>query len=235
MNSGTWVRRGAALALVVAVGGGGFAFAQGAASPSAATAAGPGYYGPGMMYRYHQGAMGPGAMYGYGQRAGGYGMGPGMMGGYGTGPGCMGGYGMGPGMMYGYGMGPGMLGAWGMGSGLTGGYGGLGGMHGFLGGWAGHALGLSSAQRDKIDAIRMHTFKAAWPLMGELLEQRFEFARLSAAAAPDQAAIDKAYDRIGALGKQLLDLRLQARKDLLDVLTAAQRKQLEALHRGYWY
>lgn len=242
MDTGTWMRRGAALVLAAGLAGGGSALAQGMAGPPAATKAGPAGYGPGMMVRAHQGPYGPGmsSRYGGGHGPGAWGMAPSYMG-WGMGPGMMNGcggyarYGMGPRMMSGYGMGPGMMGAWGMGPEMMPGHGGFAGMHGFLGGWGGHALGLSAEQEQKIADIHERTFKAAWPLMGQLREHYFDFARLSAAAEPDRVAIDKAYEQISALKQKLLDLRLQARKDVYEVLTPAQRKQLAALHRGYWY
>lgn len=205
MNIGAkvWLRRGATLALLGAVAGGAaFAAAQGSSSPPAATASGPQYYGGAYGGMMGARGMGPGMMYSYG------GMGPWMMGTYGMGRGMMGGYGMGPGMMYGYGgMGPGM-------------------MYGYGGYW-GHGLRLSSQQRDKIAAMWNDMMKQAWPIMGQLREQYFDFARLNASMNPDRTAIDKVYLQIADLQRKLLDLRLQARQQMLGVLTAAQRKQLE--------
>lgn len=165
--------------------------------------------------------------------AGNDGMGPGMMSGYRMGPGMMDGYGMGSGMNGDCGMGPGMMGGNGMGHGMMGGFGMSRGMMGGYGGFA--ALGLNSEQRDKIAGIRNDSINKAWPLMGQLRNQYFEFARLMSAENPDRTAINRAYARISDLHKQLLDLRLTARQEMMKVLTADQRKQLmQGVNRGGW-
>lgn len=203
-----WVRRATAVALAGALAAGTAALAQSTA-PASTTQAGP-QYGPGAMYRYHRGMTGPygkrgvspgayGCAYGYGH---GRGMTPGMGGGYGMGFGPMAGYGPGLGMMGG-GMGPGLM------------Y-----------GYAAHALGLTADQRDKLAGIWNDSMKKAWPVMGSLREQNFQLSRLLRAESPDRAAVNKVYGRITDLRKQLLDLRLQARQDMMGVLTAEQRKEL---------
>ena len=177
--------------------------------------------------------MGPGMMSGYGMGPGmmsSYGMGPGMMSGYGMGPGMMGTCGMGAGMMSGYGMGHGMTGRYGMGHGMMSGFGMGYGMMGRYGG--AYALGLTSEQRDNIAVIRNDSINKAWPIMGQLRSQYFEFARLMNVENPDRAAINKTYARISDLQKQLLDMRLTARQQMMKVLTADQRKLLmQGVHR----
>lgn len=184
--------------------------------------------GPGMMYgaaaatqgtpntacpRYY--GMGRGMMGGYDR----YGMGRGMMGGYG-------GYGMGRGMMGGYG-------GYGMGSGMMGGYGHFGMGRGMMGGYGAYALGLSAEQRSKIAGIWNGSINKAWPIMGQLREQYFQFARLMNVENPDRVAVNKAYARISDLRKQLLDIRLDARQQMMGVLTADQRKELQQGYNRY--
>ena len=173
-------------------------------------------YGPGMMWRYQ---TPPG-----GNANGGYAYGPGMMrgygGGYGYGPGMMQGYGGGPGMMWGQGWGgygPGMMAGWGA-------YG-PGAMQGY-GGWRAAPLQLTDQQRQRLDAIHAKAAKALWPLLGQMQEQRFALARLLAGDNPDKKAVDDAYNKLSQTGRQLLDLRLETRRDAWSVLTAAQIKQL---------
>lgn len=212
-----WARRVTAIALAGVLAGGTTALAQSAA-PTAATKAGP-PYGAGAIYRYHRAMSGayrkrgvdPGAYgcaydYGHGHR-----MARGMGGGYGMGSGPVAGYGSGFGMMGGRGMDPGLM------------Y-----------GYAAHALDLNADQRDKLARIWNDSMKKAWPVMGSLREQNFQLSRLLNAETPDQTVVNKVYGRITELRKQLLDLRLQARQDMMGALTAEQRKELrERLYKRW--
>jgi len=162
--------------------------------------------GPGMMYNNSASTQtAPGGQY--------YGMGAGMMGNSSMGSGMMGNCGMGPGMMGGYGMSCGIMGGYGMGRHMMGGYGAF-------------VRGLNAEQRNKIAGIRNEAMNKAWPIMGQLRNQYFQFAQLMKAENPDRAAINKVYARISDLQKQLLDLRLATRQQMMKVLTADQRKEL---------
>lgn len=212
-----WARRVSAIALAGVLAVGTTALAQSAA-PASSTQAGP-PYGPGAMYYYHHGMKAP-----YGKRGvgpGAYGCGYGYGHGRSMGSGMGGGYGMGFGPMVGYGSGLGMMGGRGMGPGLMYGY-------------AAHALGLTADQRDKLARIWNDSMKKAWPVMGGLREQNFQLSRLLRAETPDRAAVNKIYGRITDLGKQLLDLRLQARQEMMGVLTAEQRKELRERFYQRW-
>ena len=99
--------------------------------------------------------------------------------------------------------------------------------HGMMGGYGAYALGLSADQRGKIAGIWNSSTTKAWPIMGQLREQYFHFTRLMAETNPDRAAVNKIYARISELQRQLLDLRLDARQQMMEVLTPEQRKQLE--------
>ncbi len=167
--------------------------------------------GPGMMGGYGQGMMygtAPAPQTGSSANAGYYRMGPGMMGGYGR-------YGMGPGMMMGgyggYGMGPGMM------------Y-----------GYGAYGLGLTTQQHGKIAGIWNESINKAWPIMGQLREQYFQFMQLMREETPDRTAINKIYARISDLRKQLLDVRLDARQQMMGILTADQRKKLEQRFYHRW-
>jgi len=208
MNTKKWIVGTAALTLAAAIAGGVPALAQNSA-PAAGTAYGPGMMrgsGPGMMSsRYgHPGAKGYHRWGGDSTGCGGYGMG----------------YGMGPGMMGGYGMGARMGGGYGIGYGM---------MHGY----GAHALGLSADQREKIADIHNDAMKKAWPVMGQLREAHFQLARVMRSEKPDRAAVDKAYERVSKLQRQLLDMRLMTHQQVLGVLTDQQRKQLRE-HRYPW-
>lgn len=179
-------------------------------------------YGPGYGSGMGPGMMGPG--YGYGH---GYGMGPGMMGGYyGMGPGMMGpgygmGHGMGPGMMGGYyGMGPGMMGN---------GYG--YGMHpGTMGTEPLEMLNLTDAQRSKIAQIRDNVRKKNWPLMGQMMDEQSQLQQLYATETPDPKKVGEAYSKLSELRRQMIENSVEARNQMLAVLTPEQRKELDQ----YW-
>lgn len=198
------------------------------AQPPAATPGNQYGYGPGMMGAY--GGMGPGMM-GYGGGYGpGMGYGRGMMG-YGPG----GGYGgMGPGMMGGYGgMGPGMMGGYGgMGPGMMG-YGGYGPGMGFGGGYGAVDLNLSDAQREKMDSIAKKLWDEQEKTAIKLHDQMFALDRLYGADNPDTKAIEKQYDAVSALRKQMFEQRLRAWKEWRAVLTPDQQKKLDSRH-GWW-
>ncbi len=211
MNTGTWLRGAAILALAAAFGGGTSALAQ-SGTPASGTS-GPAAYGPGMMRGYgpgmrgrHNGGCpglqdayrgGRGGMYGYwmGRHGMGYGMGPVMMGGYGMG--------MGPGMMGGRGMGYMML------------Y-----------GPEARALGLSSEQRGKIAGIWDGAMQKAWPIMGQLREANFKFARLMHSPSPNPGDVRKVHELISSLQLKLIEIRLEARGQMMKGLTPAQMKTL---------
>ena len=183
------------------------------AQPPTGPGAGQYGYGPGMMQGY--GGMGPGMMRGYGG-------GPGMMGGYGMGPGRMGGYGgMGPGMMGygGHGYGPGMGFGGGYGPGARGGYGAL-------------DLGLTDAQRQKMEAISGKLWDEQEKTAIKLHDRMVELNRLYNAKDPDTKAIEKRYDDISSLRKEMFEQRLRAWKEWRAVLTDEQRKKIES-RRGW--
>jgi Spy/CpxP family protein refolding chaperone len=203
---------------------------------------GPGYgMGPGMMGDGgdHHGMMGGrgGDGPGYGP---GYGMGPGMMGGYGhgygpgygMGPGTMmgrGGYGMGPGMMAGCGMGmmgPGMMGGHGMGMMVPGMMGnGMGRMNAI---WS---LDLTDEQASRIDKIHDELHRQHRGLMPQLWEAQDRLRDLYMADNRDPAAVGKAYAQVSDLQRQMLEGQVQAEKQMEDVLTKAQREQLQRQYR----
>ena len=115
---------------------------------------------------------------------------------------------------------------------MMGGYGGYGMGPGMMGGYGAYALGLDADQRGKIAGIWNSTTNKAWPILGQLREQYFRFSQLMAETSPDKATVNKVYARIGELQRQLLDQRLDARKQMLEVLTPDQRKKLE---QGFYH
>ena len=136
------------------------------------------------------------------------GNGPGMMGGYGYGPGTMGG----PGMMGGYG--PGMMGGYGRGGGLA-------------------ALDLSSEQRDKIASIQEENRKASWNTMGQMRAEQFKLRQMYNAEKIDSNAVIEQQKKVDDLRRQLLKSRLDARNQIVAILTPEQRKHLR--QSGPWW
>ena len=172
-------------------------------------------YGPGMMDGYG---------YGPGMR-GGYGYGPGMRGGYGYGPRMMRGYG--PGMMGGYGYGPGMMGGYGYGPGMMGGYG-PGMMWGYGYGPGGLAsLGLSAEQQHKIDQMYEEHFQKQQKLRAQLYDDAIKIREEMSRDNPNTKALGKTYDRIAQVRKEMFLNRVEMAKQLNNVLTEKQRKELQ--------
>lgn len=148
-----------------------------------------------------------------------YGMGSGMMGGYGagygTGPGLMGGYGPG------YGMGPGMMGGYGRGYGMP------------PGGWNAYGgIDLSADQRAKIAKIEQDVRTKHWALMGKMTDARYKVQELYDADKLDAAAIDQQYKTIDAVRRQMIDLSIEARNQINNILSKDQREKLRDSSRG---
>lgn len=147
----------------------------------------------------------------------GWGMGPGMMGGpgYGMGPGMMGGgpgYGTGHGMMGG--MGPG----WGMGPGMMGpGYG--------AGPWGLAGLDLTDDQQKAINKIMDDHRKRQYELFGKLSDQQARLRDQYQREKWDADAINKIYDQIADVRRQMIRSRVEMRNQIFERLTPEQRKQ----------
>ena len=166
-------------------------------------------YGAGMMGYGH----GPGMM-GYGYESGmmGYGYGSGMMG-YGYGSGMMG-NGPGPGMGYGYG--PNMMGD-GYGAGMGYGY------HAGPGRYLQRDLGLTDAQRKKLDAIHDDIAQAQWDLAGKMRAEMRTMRTLMQAEPRDRPAIEASFKRMSDLRQQRFSMMLAAHDRVDAVLTPEQR------------
>lgn len=147
---------------------------------------------------------GPG--YGWGMMGGGYGPGPGMMGG-GYGPGYH------RGMMWGdgYGRGP-----WGG----RGGYG-----PGMMEPW--WALDLTDKQRAAIDKIMEERYKNHWPLMNRMFEAQRKLDELYNADKWDSKAIDKAYDELFKVQREVAEEHVRIHNNIMEQLTPEQREQLK--------
>jgi Spy/CpxP family protein refolding chaperone len=118
----------------------------------------------------------------------------------------MGGYGYGPGMRGGYGRGPG-------------------------GGLAG--LDLSSEQRDKIAAIQEENRQKNWNAMGQLRSEQFKLGQMYNAEKIDSAAVSEQQKKVDELRRQMLKSRLDARNQVMAILTPEQRKHLRQF--GPWW
>lgn len=144
--------------------------------------------------------------YGWGMMGGGYyGMGPGMMGqGYGPGHGMMwgDGYGRGPYGGRGYGYGPGMMEPW----------------------WS---LDLTDKQRAAIDKIMEERHKSHWPLMSRMFEAQGKLDALYNAEKWDSKAIDKAYDELFKIQRELTEEHVKIHNSIMEQLTPEQREQLK--------
>ena len=163
-------------------------------------------------------AQGPG--YWQGQAGGpgyGPGMGPGMMGGYGGGPGYgpqgfRPGHGMGPGMMHGHGAGT-MRGRWER---------------------MAHALGLSEDQRAKVGQIMEDTRRKNWNVLGQIQSERFKLREMVRGDRVDPNAAVEQKRKLDDLKRQVMRSRLEARNQVLALLTPEQREKARAFGPPRW-
>lgn len=154
-------------------------------------------------------AQGPG--YGQGQGGGpghGPGMGPAMMGGSGGGGGGprYGPQGFGP--DHGHGMGPGMM----------------------RGRWErmAHALGLSEDQRAKVGRIMEDTRRKNWDVLGQVQSERFKLREMVRGDKVDPNAAVEQKRKVDDLKRQVMHARLEARNQVLALLTPEQREKARA-------
>lgn len=133
---------------------------------------------------------------------------------------CQGGYGMGYGP--GYGMGPGAMGGYGHGMGP-----------GMMGWDESRGLGLSDEQRSKIRKIHHELRGKQWALMGQMMDARDKLRDLYDAETQDAAAINKQYQAIDDLRKQMVDNSVDAHNRVNAILTKEQREKARDWGRGY--
>jgi Spy/CpxP family protein refolding chaperone len=149
---------------------------------------------------------------------------------YGPGPGSGPGFGpgMGPGMMGGPGgpgMGPGMTGRHHGGPGM-----GPGMMQG-RGEFMARALGLSEDQRAKIRGIFEETRRKNWGTIGQIQSERFALQELMRGDKVDPGAAVEQKRKIDDLKRQVMRVRLEARNQVLAVLTPEQQEKARALRQ----
>lgn len=173
-------------------------------------------------------ALAQGSEYAQGPGGSGYGPGraPGMMGAYG-GPGVGHHHDMGPGMRGGYGPGPG-YGAQRFGPGERMGDGrGAGRMFGRMA----RVLGLSEDQRAKARRIMEDTRRKNWDVIGQIRSERFNLREMMRADRVDPDAAVEQKRKIDDLRRQIMRARLEARNQVLALLTPEQREKARALRQ----
>ncbi len=146
----------------------------------------------------------------------GYGPGPGMMVG-GPGHGHAHGPGMHPGMMPHHG-GPGPAGSPGL----------------MRGRWErmGQMLGLSEDQRAKIRGIFEETRRKNWDAIGQIQSERFRLRELMRGDQVDPNAAVEQKRKIDDLKRQVMRARLEARNQVLALLTPEQREKAKTLRQN---
>ena len=158
------------------------------------------------------------------------GMGHGMMGGHGGGPGMghgmMGGDGGGPGM--GHGMGQGMMGHQGYGPGR-----GPGTMRGRWKHMA-HVLGLTADQRAQVRRIMEDTRRKNWDVLGQIKSERFTLREMFRGDKVDPNAAVEQKRKLDDLKRQVMRTRLEARNQVLALLTPEQREKARAFGPQRW-
>lgn len=121
------------------------------------------------------------------------------------------GMGYGPGMGMGYGSGMGM------------GYG--------RGGLA--ALELSDAQAEKVFAIQEAARQKNWATMSKMRPEMFKLQRMYGNDKADPKGVAEQQKKVDELRREMLQARLETRKQIETVLTPEQRKQLRQF--GPWW
>lgn len=145
-------------------------------------------------------AQGPGYWQGQDDGPGyGPGMGPGIMGGHGGGPS----QGMGPGMMHGHGA----------------------GMMRGRGERMAQTLGLSEDQRAKVRRIMEDTRRKNWDVLGQIQSERFKLREMVRGDKVDPNAAIEQKRKIDDLRRQIMGARLEARNQVLALLTPEQREK----------
>jgi Spy/CpxP family protein refolding chaperone len=157
--------------------------------------------------------------------------GPGLEAGRGMGPGMGPGVGMGPGMGMGrHGRGPGGAGRFGRGGPQGAGPGGPG--FRFPGRAALESLGLSDAQRTKLEDLRDQSQREAIRAGADLRLAELDLRKLVESDKPDQARVDAAIERMGSLRTAMLKSRINNLIAFRNLLTPAQRAKLRDVPQG---
>jgi protein CpxP len=136
--------------------------------------------------------------------------GPGYMQGPGSGPAS--GSGMGPGMMHG---------------------GGAGAMRGH-GQRMARALGLTDDQRAKVRQIMEDTRRKNWDALGQIRSERFKLTEMLRGDKVDPNAAVEQKSKIDVLKRQVMRARLEARNQVLALLTPEQREKARAFGPPRW-
>ena len=108
----------------------------------------------------------------------------------------------------------------------------LGGGHmGMMGKFKG--LDLSDEQKAKMSEIQYKLRKKHWEIMGPMIDQQAKLHKAYAGGRPDPAAVGAVYGKIFDLKRQMIEARLAARNNAMDVLTEEQLARMKMMkHRG---
>lgn len=91
------------------------------------------------------------------------------------------------------------------------------------------SLGLSDAQRTRIDKIRDDAVRATARTEADLQIAELDLRRLVESDKPDHAAVDRSIDQVAALRTTLFKARVASWIEFRAVLSPAQRSQLRTL------
>lgn len=139
------------------------------------------------------------------------------------GPGKMGGHGMmhGSGMMMG---GPGMMMG---GSGMMGHMGAMGGMTPYMA----VMLGLSEEQMAEVHQIRDDRMGEHWNLMRQMHGSMQGLMSVWGEPDPEPSEVGAMYAQMSEIKRKMIELQVEMRRAVRDVLTAEQRERLDRMHR----
>ena len=97
------------------------------------------------------------------------------------------------------------------------------------------ALKLTGKQQESIGDIEHATADKDWKLLGELRDEREKLYRMYARKGFDGEGFKAAYRTIFRIRRQMADNRVDAQQRISNVLTAEQRHEWQAMHRGMGY
>ena len=95
-------------------------------------------------------------------------------------------------------------------------------------------LGLSEDQRTKVRRIMEDTRRKNWDVIGQLRSERFNLREMMRADKVDPDAAVEQKRKVDDLRRQLMRARLEARNQVLALLTPEQQEKARAMRQQRW-
>jgi Spy/CpxP family protein refolding chaperone len=95
------------------------------------------------------------------------------------------------------------------------------------------ALGLSEDQRAKVRQIMEDTRRKNWDALGQIQTERFKLREMVRGDKVDPSAAVEQKRKVDDLKRQVMKARLEARNQVLALLTPEQREKARSLHNRH--